>query len=95
MDEKGAKGEIHTNYPIEKIAVAENGIVSTILNNENSPMVVCYDATGNVLVEHRASTYRNRIPDWNRTFAERNETSDFIFVCSGWCRGNKSRIPEF
>ena len=34
MDEKGAKGEIHTNYPIEKIAVAENGIVSTILNNE-------------------------------------------------------------
>ncbi len=52
---KGAKGEIHTNYPIEKIAVAENGIVSTILNNENSPMVVCYDATGNVLVEHRAS----------------------------------------
>lgn len=55
MDEKGAKGEIHTNYPIEKIAVAENGIVSTILNNENSPMVVCYDATGNVLVEHRAS----------------------------------------
>lgn len=55
MDEKGSKGEIHTNYPIEKIAVAENGIVSTILNNESSPMVVCYDATGNVLVEHRAS----------------------------------------
>jgi len=55
MDEKGAKGEIHTNYPIEKIAVAENGIVGTILNNESSPMVVCYDATGNVLVEHRAS----------------------------------------
>ncbi len=51
MDEKGAKGEISTNYPIEKIAVAENGIVSTILNNENSPMVVCYDATGNVLVD--------------------------------------------
>ena len=92
MDEKGAKGEIHTNYPIEKIAVAENGIVSTILNNENSPMVVCYDATGNVLVEHRASLTGT---GWNRTFAERNETSDFIFVCSGWCRGNKSRIPEF
>ena len=94
MDEKGAKGEIHTNYPIEKIAVAENGIVSTILNNENSPMVVCYDArkcTGRA----QSFTYRNRIPDWNRTFAERNETSDFIFVCSGWCRGNKSRIPEF
>ena len=52
---KGAKGEIHTNYPIEQLAVTENGIVSTILNNENSPMVVCYDATGNVLVEHRAS----------------------------------------
>lgn len=55
LDEKGAKGEIHTNYPIEQIAVAENGIVGVLLKNESSPEIVCYDATGNILVEHRAS----------------------------------------
>lgn len=55
LDEKGLKGEIHTNYPIEKIAVAENGIVSALLKNGSNPQVVCYDATGNVLAEHRAS----------------------------------------
>lgn len=51
----GLKGEIHTNYPVERIAVSQNGIVAAILRNGNSPQVVCYDATGNVLVEHRAS----------------------------------------
>lgn len=55
FDKKELKGEIHTNYPIERIAVAENGIVSVLLRNESSPKIVCYDATGNVLVEHRAS----------------------------------------
>lgn len=55
LDEKGLKGEVHTNYPIEKIAVAENGIVSALLKNGTTPQVVCYDATGNVLAEHRAS----------------------------------------
>lgn len=55
LDEKGTKGEIHTNYPIEQVAIAENGIVSVLLKNESSPKIVCYDATGNILVEHRAS----------------------------------------
>ena len=55
LDEKGLKGEIHTNYPIENMVVAENGIVSALLKNESSPLVVCYDAAGNILAEHRAS----------------------------------------
>ena len=55
FDKAGLKGEIHTNYPVERTAVSQNGIVAAILRNGNSPQVVCYDATGNVLVEHRAS----------------------------------------
>lgn len=55
FDKAGEKGEIHTNYPVERIAVSQNGIVAVILRNGNSPQIVCYDATGNVLVEHRAS----------------------------------------
>lgn len=51
FDKKGWRGEIHTDYPIEKIAVSARGIVSMILKNENSPKIVCYDAAGNLLVE--------------------------------------------
>ena len=36
-------------------AVSENGIVSVLLRNGMSPQIICYDATGNVLVEHTAS----------------------------------------
>ena len=49
FDKKGWRGEIHTDYPIEKIAVSARGIVSMILKNENSPKIVCYDAAGNLI----------------------------------------------
>ena len=55
FDIKGWRGEIHTDYPIEKIAVSARGIVSMILKNENSPKIVCYDAAGNLLVELKTS----------------------------------------
>ncbi len=55
FDKKGLKGEVNTNFPIEQIAVAKNGIISALLKNENTPKIVCYDAKGNVLVEHQAS----------------------------------------
>lgn len=54
FNEKGLLGEIHTNYPIEDAVVAENGIVSVLLKNGMTPQIICYDATGNVLVEHMA-----------------------------------------
>lgn len=53
--EKGLKGEIETNLPIEKMSVSGQGIVSVILANEESPMVISYDATGNILVEHQVT----------------------------------------
>lgn len=51
--EKGLKGEFETNLPIEKFSLSNQGIVSAILKNENSPMIVTYDSTGNVLVENQ------------------------------------------
>lgn len=53
--EDGLKGEIETTFPIEKISVSNQGIVSAILRNENSPKIISYDATGNILVEQQAS----------------------------------------
>lgn len=51
----GLKGEIQTTRPIERITVSAQGIVAAILQDEDNPRVMCYDAKGNVLVEHKAS----------------------------------------
>ena len=50
---EGLKGEIETTLPIEKIAISDQGIVSAILKNENSPQIISYDAAGNILVEQQ------------------------------------------
>ena len=55
FDKSGLRGEIHTNYPVEMATVSENGIVSVLLRNGMAPQIICYDATGNILVEHTAS----------------------------------------
>lgn len=49
----GLKGEMETTLPIEKISVSNQGIVSAILKNDNSPTIATYDAKGNVLVENQ------------------------------------------
>ena len=51
----GLKGEIQTTLPIERIAISNQGIVTAILRNENSPKIISYDATGNILVEQQAT----------------------------------------
>ena len=55
FDEEGLRGEIETDLPIEKISVSEQGIVSVILIDESSSQILCYDAAGNILVEHKTS----------------------------------------
>lgn len=60
--EDGLKGEIETTLPIEKISVSNQGIVSAILKNESSPMIVSYDATGNILVEHQVTVSSTGYP---------------------------------
>ena len=55
FQKKGLKGEIQTTRPIEKFTVSSQGIVSAILKDEEAPLVMCYDAMGNKLVEHVVS----------------------------------------
>lgn len=51
----GLKGEIQTIRPIENVAVSSQGIVAAVLKDEDIPRVMCYDAMGNLLVEHKAT----------------------------------------
>lgn len=53
FQKNGMKGEIQTTKTIEKFAVSSQGIVSAILKDEEMPLVMCYDAVGNKLVEHK------------------------------------------
>ncbi|MGO5053188.1 DUF5711 family protein [Lachnospiraceae bacterium LCP25S3_G4] len=62
FQKKGLKGEIQTTSPIEKIAVSNQGIVAAILKDDVSPKIMCYDATGNVLVKHEVSLKRRGYP---------------------------------
>ena len=55
FQKKGLKGEIRTTRPIEKISVSSQGIVGAILKDDESPLVMCYDAVGNILVENIVS----------------------------------------
>lgn len=62
FEKKGLKGEISTNRPIEKFAVSSQGIVTAILQDTDTPRVVCYDAKGNVLADHKASLMNTGYP---------------------------------
>ena len=53
FQKNGLKGEIQTTKTIEKFAVSSQGIVSAILKDDEMPLVMCYDAVGNKLVEHK------------------------------------------
>ena len=55
FNKEGLRGEVKTTLPIEKLTVSEQGIVCAILKNDSSPKVICYDAAGNILVEHKIS----------------------------------------
>lgn len=55
FNEEGLRGEIETDLPIERISVSEQGIVSVMLIDESSSQILCYDAAGNILVEHKTS----------------------------------------
>lgn len=55
FQKNGLKGEIQTTKTIEKFDVSSQGIVSAILKDEEMPLVMCYDAVGNKLVEHKVT----------------------------------------
>lgn len=62
FQKNGLKGEIRTSRPIEKIAVSSQGIVAAILQDEETPMIMCYDAKGNVLVQQKTSLKNTGYP---------------------------------
>ena len=62
IQEDGVKGEIHTSMPIEKVTVSRQGIVGTVLKNDSSAEIICYDTAGNILVEHKTSSVGTGYP---------------------------------
>ena len=62
FSEEGLKGEIETTLPIERITVSDQGIVSVVLRNENTPEIITYDAAGNILAELKISPGRTGYP---------------------------------
>ncbi len=52
FNKQGLRGEMKTTRPIEKFAISSQGIVATILNNGEEPVITLYDVTGNILVEY-------------------------------------------
>lgn len=55
FNKKGKLGEVHTNYPVEKMVISPNGIVAVLLKNEAKPQIICYNPEGEVLVEHQST----------------------------------------
>jgi hypothetical protein len=51
FNSRGLIGEFETSFPIERLSVSDQGIVSAILRNDNAPLIMTFDAVGNLLVE--------------------------------------------
>jgi hypothetical protein len=51
FNRQGLIGEFETSFPIERTSVSNQGIVSIILRNDNTPLIMTFDAVGNILVE--------------------------------------------
>lgn len=62
FEESGLKGEIKTTRPIERVSVSEQGIVAAILKDDSTPKIICYDATGNILIEQNTSLEHTGYP---------------------------------
>ncbi len=62
VKESGVKGEIQTTRPIERMTVSEQGIVGVVLQDEESPIITCYDSKGNILIEQKTSIKKTGYP---------------------------------
>jgi len=51
FNSRGLIGEFETSFPIQRLSVSNQGIVSVILRNEDAPLIMTFDAVGNLLVE--------------------------------------------
>ena len=62
FSENGLTGEIETTLPVERLTVSDQGIVSVLLRNENTPEIITYDAAGNILAEMQISSGNSGYP---------------------------------
>lgn len=53
FESAGKKGEIKTPMPIEKLSVSGQGIVAVLLKDQSDPVLMVYDAVGNVLARQQ------------------------------------------
>ncbi len=62
LGKDGIKGTIRTEFPIEKVTVSKQGIVAVLTKDKEMPRVMCYDAVGNLLVEHKPASSKTGYP---------------------------------
>lgn len=62
FSKKGALGNFSTQLPIQSLSVSEQGVVEAIIHNDEQTRVVCYDNTGTILVDSRASLNNTGYP---------------------------------
>lgn len=104
FQKNGLKGEIQTTKTIEKFAVSSQGIVSAILKDEEMPLVMCYDAVGNKLVEHKVVPKNMGYPvdvsiseDGNTLLVSYiyTETSEVVSKISYYYFGDESKENDY
>lgn len=60
--ENGLRGQISTTFPIEKMSVSDQGVTAVLLENGSTPMIQCYDVSGNVLIEYSVASSASGYP---------------------------------
>lgn len=61
-NESGKQGKITTSYPIIKLEVAEQGVVTALLEDKNANYIEVYDKSGKRLVSHKTLIDENGYP---------------------------------
>ena len=93
FSESGLTGEIETTLPVERIAISDQGIVSVILRNENTPEIITYDAAGNILAELQISAGSSGYPTAMELSDDGNTLAVSYLSVSG--TGMKSRLVYY
>lgn len=90
FSEDGLTGEVETTRPIERITISDQGIVSAVLRNENTPEIITYDAAGNILAEMQISPSQTGYPTAMELSDDGNTLAVSYLSVSG--SGMKSRL---
>ena len=93
FSEDGLTGEIETTLPVERISISDQGIVSVILRNENTPEIITYDAAGNILAEMQISPGNSGYPTALEISGDGNTLAVSYLSVSG--TGMKSRLVYY